>query len=36
MVNTIINLDFHFSYPLINIPLPGTIPTKIVVQWGFN
>ena len=26
-------LSFSFSYPLINIPLPGTIPTKIVLPF---
>lgn len=27
---------FYFSYPLVNIPLPGTIPTKIVVPLEAN
>lgn len=26
-------LFLNFSYPLINIPLPGTIPTKIVLPF---
>lgn len=26
-------LFYFFSYPLINIPLPGTIPTKIVLPF---
>lgn len=27
-------LQFFHSYPLLNIPLPGTIPTKIILPYG--
>lgn len=35
-LNELTNMVLFFSYPLVNIPLPGTIPTKIVVPLEAN
>lgn len=32
-INDVFYHSFH-SYPLLNIPLPGTIPTKIILPYG--